>query len=403
MAMLILKNCDANNFFMLFFNMAFKTRVFIHRNLEDYDQRCITRSRIFDCDLWRLFTVITYIRFILPAILAKQWVIDMVSSPFQLMFDHNTAVDDPNLRIMHFVYSMGPLIILILLLILQTTELNYTNSQYDFIVNYLKKKLLPLSDRNDRKLLIRLNIVRITLFNVAFIPLLIFITTTVIALNIESYLNVKYNFTLISIIFFNFSFIFFVIQLLALISLAVTVCAFTVLYIRYKFREINDKFLFCLRSKNFSHLQIIDEYNHICKLIEDINQVYKLFIFILYYLANPSIMAMIKLGQQDNVTQIAKIFNAILIVVIFGGCFFANLFSSRVSKASILPLKYLHRFMTENQLPLKERLKTMEMIERLSGPDIGFYCYDLFPMNSYEFYIYVANCCKNYFLIESLL
>ena len=114
-------------------------------------------------------------------------------------------------------------------------------------------------------------------------------------------------------------------------------------------------------------------------------------------------MAMIKLGQQDNVTPIAKIFNAILIVVIFGGCFFANLFSSRVSKASILPLKYLHRFMTENQLPLKERLKTMEMIERLSGPDIGFYCYDLFPMNSYEFYIYVANCCKNYFLINSLL
>ena len=401
--MLVLENCDANYFFMLLVNMAFKTRVFIHRNLEDYDQRCISRARNIDCYLWRIFIVITYIRFILPAILAKQWVIDIVSSPFQSMFANNTAVDDPNLRIMHFVYSMGPLIIFILLLILQTTELNYTNSQYNFIVKYMKKKVLPLSYRNERKLLIRSNIVRIIIFNVAFIPLVIFITTTAIALNIKSYLNVKYNFTLISIIFFNFSLIFFVIQLLILINLAVNVCAFTVLYIRYKFSEINDKFLLCLRFKNFSHLQIIAEYNHICKLIEDINRMYKLFIFVLYYLANPGIMAMIKLGQQDNVTPIAKILNAILILVIFGGCFVANLFSSRITKASILPLKYLHRYMAENRLPLKQRLKTMEMIERLSGPDIGFYCYDLFPMNSYEFYIYVANCCKNYFLIESLL
>ena len=126
-------------------------------------------------------------------------------------------------------------------------------------------------------------------------------------------------------------------------------------------------------------------------------------VFILFYFASPTLMALLKISQGDNLNLIGKIFNVIVFIVIFGGCIVANLFSSRVRKASILPLKYLHRYMAENQLPTQQRLKTMEIIERLNGPDIGFYCYDLFPMNSNEFYEYVANCCENYFLIDSLI
>ncbi|CAG2172314.1 unnamed protein product [Oppiella nova] len=32
------------------------------------------------------------------------------------------------------------------------------------------------------------------------------------------------------------------------------------------------------------------------------------------------------------------------------------------------------------------KIKILAFIEKLSGPDIGFYCYDLFPMNNYELY-----------------
>ena len=125
--------------------------------------------------------------------------------------------------------------------------------------------------------------------------------------------------------------------------------------------------------------------------------------FVLYYLASPVIMGLINLTERPHLVLIAKIIYIIFIVVIFGAIFVGNLLNSLISKASILPLKYLHRYMAENQLPTKQRLKTMEMIERLCGPDIGFYCLDLFPMNFYEFYIYVANCCSNYILIKSLL
>ena len=403
MTMIILNNCDANSFILSLIEMGFKTRVFIHESAEHYEQRHISRARVVECYLWRIFTIITWIRWILPAIVPKRWVIGLVSSPATAVFPTNTAVDDPNMRMIHFIYSQAPLVLFSILLILQTTELNYTNTGYKFNIDYLKKKVLPLSPRNERKLSIRSNMVRLILFKVTFIPVLFFGTTACTALNIQSYLNNDSNFTLISIIFFNFILIFFAIQNLGLVSLGVTNCVFIVLYLRYKFREINDRFLLCLRFKNFSHLQIIAEHNQICKLTHDINQLVKSFIFIFYYLASPLLIALVDLTEKPHLALIAKFINTMLIVVLFGAIFVCNLMSSRVSKASILPLKYLHRYMAENNLPLKQRLKTMEIIERLCGPDIGFYCLDLFPMNSYEFYIYVSNCCKNYFLIKSLL
>ena len=245
--------------------------------------------------------------------------------------------------------------------------------------------VLPLSHRIERKVLLRSNMVRFILFKVTFIPAVILFTTGFIALNLQSYLNSNPDYTLISIIFFNFCLIFFFIQLFDLVSLGVTNCVFIVFYLRYKFREINDRFLLCLRLKNFSHLQIIAEHNQICKLTHDINQLFKMFLFVLYYMGSPALMVAIKVGEQTDLVQV-KLTIAAIIIVVFGGISVGNLMISLISKASILPLKYLHRYMAENQLPTKQRLKTMEMIERLCGPDIGFYCYDLFPMNSYEFY-----------------
>ena len=401
MTMIIMNNCDDNRFFLSFVGMGFKTRVFIHESAEHYDERRISRARIVECCLWHIFTIITWIRAILPVIVPKRWVIGLVSSPATAVFATNIAVDDINMRMAHFTYGQGPFILFILLLILQTTELNYTNTCYKFGIDYMKKRLLPLSSRNARKLIIRSNMVLI-LFKVTFIPILLLTITGITALNIQSYLNNDFHFTLTSIIFFNFSLIFFIIQLFGYFSLSVTICVFFVLYLRYKFREINNRFLLCLRFKNFSHLQIIAEHNQICKLTHDINQLVKLFLFVLYYLVSPTYMTAIKLGEHAHLTLIAKFGNTILIGVLFGGTFTTNLMSSLISKASTLPLKYLHRYMAENNLPLNQRLKTMEMIERLCGPDIGFYCYDLFPMNSYEFYKFVANCFLNYILIKTL-
>ena len=36
------------------------------------------------------------------------------------------------------------------------------------------------------------------------------------------------------------------------------------------------------------------------------------------------------------------------------------------------------------------------------GPAIGYYCLDLFPMNSYEFYQFLAIACNNYLLLITM-
>ena len=176
-------------------------------------------------------------------------------------FPTNTGVDDPNIMMTHFSYSQGPLIIFILLLVLQTTELNYTNTIYEFANDYLKKRHLPLNARNERKLLLRSNMLRLILFKVTFIPVLILSIIAFIALTIQSYLYNDSHFTLISVFISNISLTLFFIQLLGLISLSLTICLFIVLYLRYKFREIKmssfqKHFSFANHCRTQSDLQI---------------------------------------------------------------------------------------------------------------------------------------------------
>ena len=146
--MIIMNNCDANRFILLITEMGFKTRVFIHQSFERYDQRCISRARIVECCLWHMFTIITWIRLILPVIVPKRWVIGLVSSPAIFMFPKNTAIDDPNMRMAHLAAATTALVIFILLLILQIKELNYTNILYKFFNNYLKKNGFASQSQN---------------------------------------------------------------------------------------------------------------------------------------------------------------------------------------------------------------------------------------------------------------
>ena len=56
-----------------------------------------------------------------------------------------------------------------------------------------------------------------------------------------------------------------------------------------------------------------------------------------------------------------------------------------------------------NRMSLKARYKLMRFIERLSGPVIGFYCYDLFPLTTYEFTDYILDSMVSFLLIVKFL
>ena len=63
----------------------------------------------------------------------------------------------------------------------------------------------------------------------------------------------------------------------------------------------------------------------------------------------------------------------------------------------------LSRDHNKNRMTFKVRYKLMRFIERLSGPVIGFYCYDLFPMTTYEFTDYILDSMVSFLLIVKFL
>ena len=161
--------------------------------------------------------------------------------------------------------------------------------------------------------------------------------------------------------------------------------------------------MLALRLKHVSITATIAEHNANCKLTVELNNFFKVLIFLLYYFGSPALMILMTLTHSKNNITIAKFVSLFIFIIVFGVVFSLNINSSRVSGSARKSVKHLLRYMSENILTRKQRVKTMTYIERLNGPDIGFYCLDLFPMNSYEFYLYIANCMRIYFLILSLI
>ena len=150
-------------------------------------------------------------------------------------------------------------------------------------------------------------------------------------------------------------------------------------------------------------LNTIGEHISISGYTNQLNNYLKVVIFCLYYIISPVLMIGIYLTLSDKSDVYFRI--VFYFVISFGTSvtFAVTLMSSRVTHSARKPLKYLHRYLIENHMTVRQRLKTLNLIERLSGPDIGFYCLDLFPMNSYEFYLFVTNCVSNYLLISNLI
>ena len=106
---------------------------------------------------------------------------------------------------------------------------------------------------------------------------------------------------------------------------------------------------------------------------------------------------------EDNFF-ITRIFNCVIAVVVFGVVFSLTLFSSLISESAKAPTKPLYKYLMKNKtLTMKERLKIESFIARLDKRDIGFYCWKLFPMNSFRFFEYVSACFVMYILVIDIV
>ena len=107
--------------------------------------------------------------------------------------------------------------------------------------------------------------------------------------------------------------------------------------------------------------------------------------------------------HRRNTTLFGRLFLGFLVSTCFTTIIVLNLMCTWVVIAAHKPYSSLIKIINKRILmTVGQRIKLLSFIEKLSGREIEFYCYDLFPMNNYKFYqyLYIAGC--NYFLLMSL-
>ena len=220
---------------------------------------------------------------------------------------------------------------------------------------------------------------------------------------INTYSDPKSDITLIVLIVWVIPTYLFIRMGSAVIVFCLVVCVFVVLYLSYAFIDIGNRI--CLESnlKNITPLmKSIDEHISAAKMVHDINEFFSILMFMEYYSASPACMFTLYLIFHKHYGIITLIFLVTLGTSFYCFFFVVNLACANISRSAKSPRVYLYKCFTRKHLSVKQKLRIINFIERLCGPDIGLYCYDLFPMNNLEFYKYCVNCILMYILFDSL-
>ena len=177
---------------------------------------------------------------------------------------------------------------------------------------------------------------------------------------------------------------------------------FCVFYVKYAFNTVEDNIKLCLKCRN-SNLDIkaIKQHRIAVKMCEDMNELFKIMNFIIYFMVSFAYLFSFNLILDKDSPIVIKVFLVINSSFGYTMALGIILINSQITHSAHRPRKYLYGYLNR-ALPFKHRMKIMSFIEMLCGPDIGFYCMDWFPLNSYEFYQYCAFCASNYFLVSSL-
>ena len=70
--------CELDEFLYCMIRFLVRTRLWFHENRQSYETRHLTRARVFECYVFRLCLVITFIRFVAPVLVPKKWMLYLV-------------------------------------------------------------------------------------------------------------------------------------------------------------------------------------------------------------------------------------------------------------------------------------------------------------------------------------
>ena len=301
--------------------------------------------------------------------------------------------------------SICALVILFIGSRIQIHELNHRFPVSELLYQVKHKRLpLNLNEYHYRRFILYANLMTKYLLNSVFWSLVFISNVVLLGSAVFAYFEPNSGFSIIGITFWGVLDFVWMTQFYGIVSGGFIFWSMTTLYLKYKFLEVNEIIRFSLENNDYHLLMSkMREHQFIAKLTFEHNEFFKLMIFILYYFGTPALEILMFLSHEKNTLFLVRFIFIFIFCIVFGAVFTVNLMSAAISRAAQMPSPQLYSFMTRVNLRYDQRFRVMSFIERLSGTGIGFNCYNLFPMNNYEFYQYVSVIACNYILIMNLV
>ena len=374
---------------------ANKYHIMLSTTIEQYVSKEIKKNDMIGATLYRFGSLITASRLFISSVFNNPTMIG-------IMCDGNYLL--ANQRVFSMIISLGAWVILFIGVLLQINEINYKWYLLTFIHDWKHRRLLPLNDKNRNRLAMIINLMAKLLMKQAFWPLVISTSVTFIAPTFVAYYQQKYPMFIIPLIFFNICMLIWIFQFYCIVCAGFVAWSVPFFYFKYKFREICEGMAICVKHNNIGILKgLISQHQRLAIQTKLIDDVFMFVVFILYYVASPALLLLLYLSHaKGTVNFVRPIFIFIQSMVYFVVCYL-NFFCAQISHLAAKPRVLMFKYLIEHDINIKDRIKIMKFIEKLSESNIGFNNWTLFPMNNYTFYKYVANCACTYFLILGLV
>lgn len=371
--------------------------IFISKNFNDYCNGIKSTKRIIILKILKTILFSMSLRFTILAFFGNNPMIEYIFS--------DTFSFSGNKKLFCFSYSITTLIAFLLISVIQYFE--YYNRFYCFeLLNNFrhKKNGYQLNELNEKKFKGKIDFfgkhfLRKIFFLIfySFSPL-IFVSTLI------SYQKNSDQLSLYSSIFWLICTIVWIHNSFVLVLVIFTFFYLTTIFLRYQFQEINQQFIKSIENNDTnSIINGIIKHFSVIKSTEKVNQSFKYIIFILFYMYSTNVNIFIFLILDKNTNISFKIVRSLTLIIFISMLFLENYLCASVSKTAHKSQSNFYKLFIRKQINLRAKLKILTFIEILSGPEIGIYCYEFFPMNNLEFFNCVIIVAINYLLISQLI
>jgi hypothetical protein len=207
---------------------------------------------------------------------------------------------------------------------------------------------------------------------------------------------------IINYVLFNISNI----HCVAIIWIALVMFLWTILYLKYHFQQIRETIHHCVKTGNSILLiDAIHEHNYFTELTEKLNEMMSIGLGILYFCGTPAVDILLHLSLYCQNLYL-RLFYVLLLAQLVILLFILTFMISRISIFAHNVSSDIHKFLLRKhttKIQLINKLKISSFIEKLYGTCIGYYCFDLFPFTTFEFYEYMYFISGTYFLLNGLI